>query len=163
MSGFYYKAASAELIGDVRIGENSSIWYQSVLRADSNYIQIGRNSNIQDGCIVHMDPGDAVIVGDNVSVGHGVILHGCTVGDNSIIGMGSILLNGSKVGKNCMIGAGTLIPQGKVIPDNSLAFGSPVVIRRQMSEEECAGLLHNAGHYVELAGGQLEKVEIPEE
>lgn len=141
-------ADSADVIGQVEMAENSSVWYGVVVRADTDRIRIGRGSNIQDNSVLHTDPGIPLIVGKNVTVGHRVILHGCTVGDNSLIGMGSTLLNGAVIGKNCLIGANTLIPEGKVIPDRSLVVGLPGRIVRELTDEEVANLQLSADRYV---------------
>jgi carbonic anhydrase/acetyltransferase-like protein (isoleucine patch superfamily) len=124
-SGNYWVAPNATLIGRITLLENASIWFGAVLRGDNAMITVGENSNVQDNSVIHADPGQPVTIGAGVTVGHNVILHSTTVGDNSLIGMGSILLNRSRIGKNCVIGAGTLISEGKEIPDNSLVLGSP--------------------------------------
>ena len=140
-------APGAFLRGDVTLGEKVSVWYNAVLRADQEKIIIGKNSNIQVNAVLHGDPDNDIIVGENVTVGHGAILHGCTIGDNTLIGMGAIVLNGAKIGKNCIIGAGALIPQGMEIPDGSMAFGSPAKIRRPVTEEEVASNRAAAAFY----------------
>lgn len=144
-------APGAIVLGDVTIGEDCGIWYHATIRGDSASIRIGRASNIQDNCVVHVDPGHPVTIGENVTVGHGAILHGCTIEDNSLIGMGAILLNGCHIGKNCIIGAGALVTQNAVIPDNSLVLGNPGKIKREVTEEEVTSILQNALHYVESA------------
>ncbi len=138
-------------MGDVTIGADSSIWYQAVVRGDSDRIRIGERTNIQDGCILHTDCGLALEIGDGVTVGHGVILHGCQIGDNTLIGMGAIVLNGAQIGKNCLIGAGALVTQGTVIPDGSLAFGNPAKVRRMLTREEIEENKRSAAGYVEEA------------
>lgn len=142
-------APSAELIGDVSIAEGVSIWFQTVIRADNDKVVIGSNSNIQDGSIIHVDAGHPVVIGQNVTVGHKVMLHGCTIGDNSLIGMGAIILNGAEIGKNCIIGAGALITENKKIPDNSMVVGSPGKVIRQIDEQTETLLLQSAQHYVD--------------
>lgn len=146
-----YIAKSADVVGDVHLEENVSIWYQAVVRAEEAPIKIGAGTNIQDACVLHTDEGFPVNIGENVTVGHGAIIHGCQIGDNSLIGMGSIILNGAKVGKNCIIGAGTLVAGGKEIPDGHMAFGNPMKIRRELTEEEIAGNTESALHYVRTA------------
>lgn len=141
-------APNATVIGEVEIAKGASIWWNCTLRGDTDLLSVGENSNIQDNSVLHTDPGIPLVVGKNVTVGHRVILHGCTVGDNSLIGMGSTLLNGSVIGKNCLIGANTLIPEGKVIPDRSLVVGLPGRIVRELTDEEVAGLQTSADRYV---------------
>lgn len=140
-------APNATVIGDVILNDNSSIWFNAVLRGDDEQIIIGKNSNIQDGCILHGD--FKTILGDNVSVGHGAILHGCTIGDGTLIGMGAIVLNNAKIGKNCLIGAGSLVGEGMVIPDGMLAIGNPAKIVKELSDAFKDRILHATHHYVE--------------
>jgi len=147
----HFIAPGAEVAGDVELGKAASIWYHAVVRGDRAPIRIGRGSNIQDNCVIHVDAGFPVEIGENVTVGHGAILHGCTVGNQSLIGMGAILMNGCRIGKNCIVGAGTLITQGTVIPDNSLVLGNPGKVKRQVTEEEIEGNLRNARLYAEEA------------
>lgn len=144
-------APGAVVLGDVTVGENVGIWYHATVRGDRGPVVIGRGSNIQDNAVVHLDSRFPVVIGENVTVGHGAIVHGCTVGDNSLIGMGAILMNGSRVGKNCIVGAGALVTQGMEIPDNSLVMGSPAKLKRAVTEEEIEGNLQNARLYVEEA------------
>lgn len=141
-------APNATVIGEVEIAQGASIWWNCTLRGDTDLLSVGENSNIQDNSVLHTDPGIPLVVGKNVTVGHRVILHGCTVGDNSLIGMGSTLLNGAAIGKNCLIGANTLIPEGKVIPDRSLVVGLPGRIVRELTDEEVANLQTSADRYV---------------
>ncbi len=141
-------APNATVIGEVQIAKGASIWWNCTLRGDTDLLSVGENSNIQDNSVLHTDPGIPLVVGKNVTVGHRVILHGCTVGDNSLIGMGSTLLNGAVIGKNCLIGANTLIPEGKVIPDRSLVVGLPGRIVRELTDEEVANLQLSADRYV---------------
>ena len=131
----YWIAASADVIGRVRLANNVSIWWNAVLRGDNEPIVIGENSNVQDGCVLHTDPGFPLTVGAHVSVGHMSMLHGCTIGDGSLVGIGSIVLNGARIGKDCLIGANTLITEGKEIPDHSLVMGSPGKVVRDVSTE----------------------------
>ena len=144
-------APSADLIGEVTIGKNSSIWWQAVLRADNEPITIGTRTNIQDGCVLHTDPGFPISIGNDVSVGHLCMLHGCTIDDGTLIGIGSIILNGAKIGKNVLIGANSLITEGKHIPSNSLVVGSPGRVIRELSKEQIRNLYSNAEGYVQRA------------
>ena len=144
-------ADDADVIGDVTIGEKSSIWYHATIRAELCTVSIGRETNIQDGVVVHTDPGFPVSIGDRVTVGHNAIIHGSTVGDETLIGMGAILLNGSVVGKQCVIGAGALVTQGTVIPDGNMAFGSPAKLFRPLTEDERGKIGISAKEYVDLA------------
>ena len=140
-------APNATIIGDVTLEKNSSIWFNAVLRGDIENIYIGEGSNIQDGSVLHTDPGCPLKVGKNVTVGHLVMLHGCTIGDNSLIGIGAVILNNAKIGKNCIIGAKALITENKEIPDNSLVLGSPGKVIREVTEEEKKSALENTKHY----------------
>lgn len=142
-------APSADVLGDVTIGEESSVWFHATIRAERSSIHIGKGSNIQDNCVVHVDEGYPVHVGDYVTVGHGAILHGCTIGDETLIGMGATVLNGAKIGKNCVIGAGALVKQDMVVPDGMMAIGMPARVLRALSEEDIAKLRKNAQVYVE--------------
>jgi carbonic anhydrase/acetyltransferase-like protein (isoleucine patch superfamily) len=146
-----YVADSAEVIGDVRIGEGASIWPGAVLRGDVERIEIGCGSNIQDCAVVHTNHGAPTIVGSDVTVGHAAILHGCTVGDLTLVGMGAIVLDGVCIGRECLIGAGALVTQGVRIPDGSLVLGSPGKVVRQLTPEERAKLAASAREYRELA------------
>lgn len=144
-------APNATVIGDARLGDNVSIWWNAVLRGDNDPIHIGANSNIQDGSVLHTDEGVPMHIGANVTVGHMVMLHGCTVGDNSLIGIGSVILNRAVIGKHSIVGANSLIPEGKVFPDGVLIVGSPGKVVRELSEEEKARLQKSADHYVDNA------------
>ena len=144
----YWVADSADVIGSVVLENNASIWFNAVLRGDCDRIVIGENSNIQDGSVLHTDAGVELIVGRNVTVGHKVMLHGCTIGDNTLIGINSVILNGAKIGNHCLIGANTLIPEGKVIPDGSLVMGSPGKVVRELSDDQKKMLEGSALHYV---------------
>lgn len=139
---------NATIIGDVRLAENASIWWNAVLRGDNDPIRIGENSNIQDGSVLHTDEGVSLNVGRNVTVGHLVMLHGCSIGDGSLIGIKSVILNHAVIGENCLIGANSLIPEGRVIPSRSLVMGSPGKVVRELTDEEVARLLYSAQHYV---------------
>ncbi|MBI1686501.1 gamma carbonic anhydrase family protein [Caulobacter hibisci] len=145
----YWIAPSASVMGNVVLKQNASVWWGAVLRGDNDPITIGENSNIQDGSVLHTDAGIPLTIGANVTVGHLVMLHGCTIGDGSLIGIGSIILNGAKIGKNCLIGAGALITEGKEIPDNSMVVGAPGKIIREVSEHQAMILQASALHYVE--------------
>ena len=144
-------ADGAKVIGDVEIGKNSSVWFNAVIRADLGSVKIGENSNVQDNAVVHTSKDFGVQIGDNVTIGHSAIVHGCTVGNNVLIGMGTIVLDGAVIEDNCIIGAGTLVTHGKVIPAGSLAFGNPAKVVRQLSEEEIKSILDNASFYVNKA------------
>ncbi|MDP2132365.1 MAG: gamma carbonic anhydrase family protein [Sulfuritalea sp.] len=144
-------APNATIIGDVRLGDHASIWWNAVLRGDNDTISIGAGSNIQDGSVLHVDAGVPLSIGANVTVGHLVMLHGCTIGDESLIGIKSVILNRAVIGRHCIIGANSLIPEGKVIPDRSLVMGSPGKVVRQLSDEEVARLVPAAHGYVENA------------
>lgn len=150
-----YIAPDADVIGDVQLAEQVSIWYHATIRADSDRITIGRGSNIQDNCVLHVDAGFPISIGEYVTVGHGAILHGCTVGDRTVIGMGAILLNGCTIGENCIIGAGTLITQGMHIPAGSVVMGNPGKVKRQVTEEEKIHNMENAKVYIRHAAKQL--------
>ena len=144
-------ADSAQVIGNVQLAENASVWFGSVLRGDNEALTVGRNTNIQDGSVVHSDPGFPMTLGENVTVGHQVMLHGCTVGDGSLIGIQSVVLNGAKIGRNCLVGAGSLVTEGKEFPDGSMIMGTPAKVVRQLTPEQIAGLRRAADHYVENA------------
>ena len=144
-------ADGAKVIGNVEIGKGSSVWFNAVIRADSDTVKIGESSNVQDNAVIHTSDGFGVQIGDNVTIGHGAIIHGCTVKNNVMIGMGAIVLNGAAIEENCIIGAGALVPQGKVIPAGSLAFGNPVKIVRQLTDDEIKSILDNAISYVNEA------------
>ena len=146
-----FVADGAKIIGDVEIGKGSSVWFNAVIRADSNKVKIGENSNVQDNAVIHTSKGFGVQIGDNVTIGHGAIIHGCTVKNNVMIGMGAIVLNGAVIEENSIIGAGSLVTQGKVIPAGSLAFGNPVKIVRQLTDKEIESIKDNAISYVNEA------------
>jgi carbonic anhydrase/acetyltransferase-like protein (isoleucine patch superfamily) len=146
--GQYWIAPTAVVIGRVRLMKNSSVWFGAVLRGDNDWITIGENSNIQDNCVVHTDPGLPLTVGANVTVGHNVILHSTTVGENALVGMGSTLLNRSRIGNNCIVGANALVAEGKEFPDGSLIVGTPARVVRSLTEPELAMLKLSADVYV---------------
>ena len=144
----HFIAPNAAVIGDVTLHENASVWFSCVLRGDADRIEVGAASNIQDGTVMHADPGYPMVVGENVTVGHNAMLHGCSIGDGSLVGINAVVLNGARVGKGCLIGANALVTEGMEIPDGSMALGSPAKIVRQLSEEAQLMLQHNADHYV---------------
>ncbi len=148
-SGNYWIAGSAEVMGRVILKENASVWYGCVLRGDNDPIIVGENSNVQDLSVLHTDVGLPLTIGANVTVGHRVILHACTIGDDTLIGMGSTILNRAVIGKNCIIGANTLIAEGKEIPDNSLVMGSPGRVVKEVSPAQIQLIRMSAAHYVE--------------
>ena len=145
----YWIAPGAVVIGNVILKTNASIWFNAVARGDNDPIIIGENSNVQDGSVLHTDTGSPLTIGANVTVGHMVMLHGCTIGDGSLVGIGSIILNGARIGKNCLIGANTLITEGKEIPDNAMVMGSPGKVVREIGPEQAAVLAGSALHYGE--------------
>ena len=147
----HWIADSADIIGNVQVGEEVSIWWRAVVRGDNELIVIGDQSNIQDGCVLHTDPGFPINIGSKVTVGHMSMLHGCKIGDGTLIGIGSTILNGSRIGKNCLIGANSLITEGKDIPDNSLVMGSPGKVIRELESHQIKELQENANLYVERA------------
>ena len=144
-------ADSAQVMGNVELAQDASVWFGVVIRGDTETIRIGRGSNIQDLSVLHADIGMPLTVGENVTVGHKVMLHGCTVGDESLIGIGAVVLNGAKIGKHCLVGAGALVTEGKEFPDGSMIIGSPAKVVRQLTPEQIAGLKMSAQHYVENA------------
>ncbi len=146
--GEYWIAPNAMVVGSVVLEPNASIWFNCVVRADNEIITIGENSQLQDGCVLHVDPGFPISIGKNVSVGHMVMLHGCSIGDGSLIGIKSVILNGAKIGKNCLIGANSLITEGKEIPDGSMVMGSPGKVVRALRPEEISRINGVAGNYV---------------
>ena len=147
--GEYWVAPSADVMGKVRLLRNASVWFRAVLRGDTEWIEVGEGSNVQDGCVLHTDKGAPLTIGPDCTIGHSAILHGCTVQDNSLVGMGATILNHAVIGKNCLIGANALIPEGKIIPDNSLVVGAPGKIIRQLDAEAARKLTGAAHHYVE--------------
>ncbi|MCP5418276.1 MAG: gamma carbonic anhydrase family protein [Chromatiaceae bacterium] len=146
-----YVAPGAMLIGKVVLEMQASVWFNAVLRGDNETITIGKRSNVQDGCVLHTDPGYPLTLGEGVTVGHLAMLHGCVVGDYSLIGINSVILNGAKIGRNCIIGANTLVGEGKQIPDNSLVVGTPGTVVRMLDEKAMARLRRSADVYVEKA------------
>lgn len=156
-------AENATVIGSVELHEKSSVWFNVVIRADNDLITIGPESNVQDGSVLHTDSGIRLTLGRGVTVGHKAMLHGCEVGDYSLIGINAVVLNGARIGKHCLIGANTLIPEGMVVPDGSLVIGAPGKIRRELDESQRKMLELGAAHYVENAlryGKELKALEI---
>jgi carbonic anhydrase/acetyltransferase-like protein (isoleucine patch superfamily) len=147
----HWVAESAMVIGSVVLKKGSSVWFNAVIRGDIEPITVGENSNIQDGAVLHTDPGSPVVIGRNVTVGHQAMLHGCEIGDNSLIGISAVVLNGVKIGRNCLIGAKALITEGKEIPDNSLVLGAPAKVVRELNDDEIAELDASAARYRERA------------
>jgi carbonic anhydrase/acetyltransferase-like protein (isoleucine patch superfamily) len=145
----YWIAPTAAVMGRVILKKNASVWWGATLRGDNDPIVVGEGSNVQDGSVLHTDTGSPLIIGANVTVGHMVMLHGCTIGDNSLVGIGSIVLNGARIGKNCLIGANCLITEGKEIPDNSLVMGAPGKVVRELTPEQAARVALGSAHYVE--------------
>lgn len=144
-------APNATVIGNVRLDEGASVWFGAVLRGDNELIHIGQNSNVQDGAVMHTDPGSPLTLGTGVTVGHNAMLHGCTVGDHSLIGINAVVLNGARIGKHCIIGANALIAEGKEIPDGSLVMGSPGKVVRELTDAQKSMLEASAAHYVHNA------------
>lgn len=145
----HFVAHNATVIGSVILESHVSVWFNVVIRADNDLITIGENTNIQDGSILHVDPGMPLTIGKGVTVGHKAMLHGCTVGDNSLIGINAVVLNGARIGRNCIVGAGALVTENMDIPDNSLVVGSPAVIKRAVTDEVASSLKLSANRYVE--------------
>jgi len=147
--GDYFVAPSASVMGAVLLKANASVWFGAVLRGDNELITVGENSNVQDGAVLHTDLGFPLVIGPYVTIGHKVMLHGCTIGENSLIGINAVVLNGARIGKNCLIGANALVTEGKEIPDNSMVLGSPGRVVKQLPPEQASGLRLSALHYVE--------------
>jgi carbonic anhydrase/acetyltransferase-like protein (isoleucine patch superfamily) len=143
-----WAAPDAQIIGDVRVGAEASIWFHAILRGDNETIAIGARTNIQDGCVLHTDLGYPIDIGEGCTIGHRVVLHGCLIGANSLIGMGATLLNGVNVGRNCIVGANSLLTEGKAYPDNSLIIGAPARVVRELKDSEIAQLRESAAAYV---------------
>jgi carbonic anhydrase/acetyltransferase-like protein (isoleucine patch superfamily) len=158
-AGDNFIAANAVLIGRVTIGRYSSVWFNTVIRGDVEDISIGESSNIQDNCVLHADPGYPLIIGNGVTIGHKVVLHGCQIADHSLIGIGSIILNNAQIGRNCLVGANTLITENTVIADGSLVVGSPGRVKRLLSKAEIAGLKKAAAGYVQNSQHFLQHLE----
>lgn len=146
-----YITDSAQIIGKVKIDALASVWFGAVIRGDNELIHIGENSNLQESCVLHTDPGFPLTISKNVTVGHQAMLHGCSVGEGSLIGIQAVILNGAKIGKNCLVGAGALVTEGKEFPDNSLIVGSPAKVVRTLSDEAIAQMQANTQNYVRRA------------
>ena len=144
----FFVAPNAIVIGDVELAKDVSVWFNATIRGDNEPIIIGEGSNVQDGSVIHTDPGYKCLIGKNVTVGHMVMLHGCEIGDGSLIGIGSVILNGAKIGKNCIIGAKALVTEGMIVPDGSMVLGSPGKIKKTLSEDEQKMVSFGADHYV---------------
>ena len=142
-------APTAVVLGDVTIGPESTVWYHAVIRGDTDAIRIGRGTNIQDGCVLHADPGVPCTLGDRVTVGHGAIVHGATVEDDCLIGMRAVVMNGAKIGRGSIVAVGAIVTEGTVIPPDSVAMGQPAKVKRQVSEQDLARIRHAAEHYVQ--------------
>lgn len=147
--GDYFVAENATIIGTVALHSEASVWFNTVLRGDKDWITVGARSNVQDGAVLHTDPGFRLTIGEDVTVGHQAMLHGCEIGDNSLIGIQAVVLNGARIGKNCLIGANALVAENTEIPDNSLVLGSPGRVKRVLSDEEAEHLTHGADAYVD--------------
>lgn len=154
--GRYFIAETAVVIGRVRLKTDASIWFGSVLRGDNEWIEVGEASNVQESCTFHTDPGFPMVIGPRCTIGHNAILHGCIIGENSLIGMGAIVLNGAKIGRNSLVGAGALVTEGKEFPDNSLIVGSPARAVRTLDEKGIAGISGASAWYVKR-GQQYKK------
>ncbi len=146
-----YVADSAQVVGAVTLEADSSVWFQTVLRGDNERITVGAGSNVQEGSVLHTDVGHPLVIGERVTIGHGVMLHGCTIGDESLIGIGAVVLNGARIGKHCLVGAGSLVTEGKAFPDGSMILGSPAKVVRQLTPEQIEGLRRSARHYMDNA------------
>jgi carbonic anhydrase/acetyltransferase-like protein (isoleucine patch superfamily) len=144
-------ADSAQVMGNVELDDDASVWFGTVIRGDTEVIRIGKRTNIQDASVLHADVGKPLTIGDDVTVGHNVMLHGCTIGDGSLIGIGAVVLNGARIGKGCLVGAGALVTEGKEFPDGSMIIGSPAKVVRELNAEQREGLLMSAAHYVDNA------------
>jgi carbonic anhydrase/acetyltransferase-like protein (isoleucine patch superfamily) len=150
-----FVAENATMIGDISLGEESSVWFGSVIRTEVEAIEIGRQTNIQDNCVIHTDLGFPVRLGDRVSIGHGAVIHGAAVGSNCLVGMRATLLNGAKIGENCLVAAGSLVTRGKEMPDNTLVMGAPAIAKRILNGEEKNKIQLNAEHYNSLRAEYL--------
>ena len=147
----HFIAPNAAVVGNVVLGDGASVWFSAVIRGDNETIRVGARSNIQDGSVLHSDPGSPLTIGDAVTVGHNATVHGCTIGDGTLVGINAVILNGAKIGSNCVIGANSLVPEGMEIPDGSLVMGVPARVKRELSAEEQELFSHNADHYVNNA------------
>lgn len=147
-----FVAPNAVVIGDVRLGARASVWFNAVLRGDVEAIEVGEDTNVQDGVVLHTDPGAPLRIGSRVTIGHGAILHGCTVGDDALIGIGAIVLDGAVIGRHCIVGAGSVVPPGRHLPDGSLSMGSPARVVRELRPDELDMINASWKHYVQAGG-----------
>lgn len=154
-----FVAPNASVIGSVVLSENTSVWFSATIRGDNETISLGKNSNVQEGAVLHTDPGLKLTVGENVTVGHQAMLHGCTIGDGSLIGIQAVILNGAVIGKSCLVGAGAVVTENKVFPDRSLIVGAPARLVRQLTDEEVEKLMMSARIYAERRGNFLTKLK----
>jgi carbonic anhydrase/acetyltransferase-like protein (isoleucine patch superfamily) len=154
-----FVAPNASVIGSVVLSENVSVWFGATIRGDNDSITIGKGSNVQEGAVLHTDPGLALTVGENVTIGHQAMLHGCTVGDGALIGIQAVVLNGAVIGKGCLVGAGAIVTERKVFPDRSLILGAPAKVVRELSDEEVAALLKGAASYADRRAQFLSKLK----
>ncbi|MFP5325572.1 MAG: gamma carbonic anhydrase family protein [Gammaproteobacteria bacterium] len=151
MADSAWVADNAQVMGDVALGEGASVWFGATVRGDTETITIGEGSNVQDGSVLHADHGFPLTIGARVTVGHQVMLHGCTIGDESLIGIGAVVLNGARIGRHCLVGAGSLVTEGKEFPDGSMILGRPAKVVRELTPEQIEGLRMSAAHYIENA------------
>ena len=159
VDGDFYVAENATVLGKVKLCKDSSVWFGATLRGDTELITIGERSNVQDGSVLHTDIGFPLDIGKDVTIGHKVMLHGCTIGDGSLIGINAVVLNGAKIGKGCLIGANALVTEGMEIPDGSLVMGSPGKIKGELNEDQKTGLIMSAHHYVENSKRFINELE----
>ena len=159
IDGDFYVAENATVLGKVKLCKDSSVWFGAILRGDTELITIGERSNVQDGAVLHTDIGFPLDIGKDVTIGHKVMLHGCTIGDGSLIGINAVVLNGAKIGKGCLIGANALVTEGMEIPDGSLVMGSPGKIKGELNEDQKMGLIMSAHHYVENSKRFINELE----
>ncbi len=146
-----FVAWNAEVLGDVELEEGSSVWYGAVIRADIGRVRVGRDSNVQDGSVIHVDADRPCVLGEGVTIGHRAVLHSCSIGDHALVGMGAVVLDGAEIGSESIVGAGALVTQGKKFPPRSMILGSPAKVARELTEEEATGLHHHAAEYAKLA------------
>ena len=159
IDGDFFVAENATVLGKVKLCKDSSVWFGATLRGDTELITIGERSNVQDGSVLHTDIGFPLVIGKDVTIGHKVMLHGCTIGDGSLIGINAVVLNGAKIGKGCLIGANALVTEGMEIPDGSLVMGSPGKVKGELNEDQKMGLLMSAHHYVENSRRFINELE----
>ena len=159
IDGDFFVAENATVLGKVKLCKDSSVWFGATLRGDTELITIGERSNVQDGSVLHTDIGFPLVIGKDVTIGHKVMLHGCTIGDGSLIGINAVVLNGAKIGKGCLIGANTLVTEGMERPDGSLVMGSPGKVKGELNEDQKMGLLMSAHHYVENSRRFINELE----